>query len=139
YPGPDYTDEPSQLVVVETATGKPLRRFGLYQSSDKPYTGHAGGVTVAGKYVWVASGFKIYGFRLEEILDFLNDKSAKAPTSANKGIPASLNIPAIDLTAERIFEVDSKASFVILLAPPPGSQGTSSPPTACPPPHRNIP
>lgn len=112
YPELDYTDEPSQLVVVETATGKPLRRFGLYQSSDKPYTGHAGGVTVAGKYVWVASGFKIYGFRLEEILDFLNDKSAKAPTSAGKGIPASLNVPAIDLTAERIFEVDSKASFV---------------------------
>ena len=72
---------------------------------------HAGGVAVAGRYAWVASGNKIYGFKLQEILDFLNDKSAKAQTRVS-GVPASLQIPACDLTAAEIFEVDSKASFV---------------------------
>lgn len=111
YPEPDHTDEPSQLVVAEAASGKPLRRFSLFQKNNEPYTGHAGGIAVAGKYVWVASGFKLYGFRLQEILDFLNDKNARTPSN-NSGIPASLRIPATDLVAERIFEVDSKASFV---------------------------
>ncbi|MDD3148079.1 MAG: hypothetical protein PHD82_12295, partial [Candidatus Riflebacteria bacterium] len=111
YPEADHTDEPSQLVVVETSTGKPLRRFGLFKSSSEPYTGHAGGIAVAGKYVWVASGYKLYGFKLQNILDFLNDKNAKAG-SGNAGIPASLRIPDMDLVAGHIFEVDSKASFV---------------------------
>ncbi|HNX74583.1 MAG TPA: hypothetical protein PLM07_09615 [Candidatus Rifleibacterium sp.] len=111
YCEPDYTDHPSQLVVVNRYTGKPLRRFALYQSNNSPYTGHAGGVAVAGKYVWVASGYKIYGFRLQEILDFINDKTAKAPASLT-GIPKSLQIPTLDLTAAETFEVDSKASFV---------------------------
>ncbi|MBF0407586.1 MAG: hypothetical protein HQM10_09530 [Candidatus Riflebacteria bacterium] len=105
------TDEPSQLVVVDINSGKPLRRFGLYESEGQPYTGHAGGVTVAGAYVWVASGFRLYGFKLREILDFMNDSTAKV-SSEYTDISASLRIPSTDLVVDRIFDVDSKASFV---------------------------
>lgn len=112
YPVPEHTDEPSQLVVVEAATGKAVRRFGLYEGPGRPYTGHAGGVAVAGRYVWVASGWKLYGFGLEEVLDGLADAGAR-PAAAGRKLPASLRpVPALDLVADRIVEVDSKASFV---------------------------
>ncbi len=111
YCEPEYTDQPSQLVVIERNSGRAVRRFALYQDSSTPYTGHAGGVAVAGRYVWVASGNKIYGFKLQEIIDFIKDKNAKASGKV-AGIPASLQIPACDLTAAEIFEVDSKASFI---------------------------
>lgn len=111
YPEPEYTDEPTQLVVIDISTGKPLRRIGLYLADGTPYTGHAGGIAAAGQYLWVASGFKIHGFEVQSILDFLNDKTAAA-ASSQPGIPKSLHLPAIDLTAARTFEVDSTASYV---------------------------
>ena len=111
YPETKHTGQPSQLVIIELASGKAMRRFNLFQTENKPYTGHAGGITVAGQYVWVASGFKLYGFKLSQILDFLRDKGSQISSHPND-IPDSFRIPAIDLIAEKIFEVDSKASFV---------------------------
>ncbi len=109
YPDEQHTKAPSQLVVVDTATGKPLRRFSLFAAAGDPYTGHAGGIAIAGKYVWVASGFKLYGFLLDDVLAFINNNAAQAdPTAA--GFPPSLRIPARDLVAATVFAVDSKAS-----------------------------
>ncbi len=112
YPVPEHTGEPSQLVVVEVATGRAVRRFGLYEGPGRPYTGHAGGVAVAGRYVWVASGWKLYGFGLAEILDGLTGAGAR-PAPPGRKLPPSLRpVPTLDLVADRIVEVDSKASFV---------------------------
>ena len=83
-----------------------------YSKKDDKYTGHAGGITVAGEYLWVASGRKLYGYKVQEILDFINDKEAKVSDKNEEYIPNSLKIPDKDLIAVNIFKVDSKASFV---------------------------
>lgn len=108
---PKDSDQPSQLVVVDRTKEAAVKRFPLYKSNGKAYTGHAGGIAVAGRYVWVASGNKIYGFELQEILDFLDDKTTTA--SAVKGLPDSFDsLPAKDLSCSKTYGVDSKASYV---------------------------
>lgn len=102
----------TQIVVVDLKTGEYLRRFSLYSKKDDKYTGHAGGITVAGEYLWVASGRKLYGYKVQEILDFINDKKTKVSDKNQEYIPNSLKIPDKDLIAVNIFKVDSKASFV---------------------------
>lgn len=111
YPVEKHTDLPAQIVAIDLNTGKPLRRFSLYLSAEKPYTGHAGGITAAGRYLWVASGYNLRGFSLQSILDFINDETALASTKEQK-IPPSFRIPEQKLIASLIFPVDSTASFV---------------------------
>jgi hypothetical protein len=106
------TTKPSQLVVLNATTGKPLCRFDLYQSESKAYRGHAGGITLAGEFIWVASGNKIYGFDTKTIIDFIKEDTAKKPATTPTGIPKSLNLPHKKLVAKVIYETDSKASFV---------------------------
>ena len=106
---PKESDQPSQLVVMNGS--KAVRRFALYKSEGKAYTGHAGGIAVAGKYVWVASGNKIYGFATQEIIDFIGDKSAEA--KAVSGLPKSFDeIPGKDIICAKSYGVDSKASYI---------------------------
>ena len=108
---PKNSDQPSQILVVDRSTQKAVKRFALYKSNGKAYTGHAGGIAVAGQYLWVASGGTIYGFEVQEILDFIKDSKTKA--SAVSGLPDSMDkLPAKDLTAVKTYSVDSKASFV---------------------------
>ena len=108
---PKESDQPSHLVVIDRKTGKPIKRFPLYKKNGKPYTGHAGGVAVAGKYVWVASGRCIYGFSTQEIINFISDNKTKAV--AEDGLPDSFDaLPSYRLTAMADYDVDSKASFV---------------------------
>lgn len=110
---PKSSDQPSQLVVIDkaNANGKPIRRFPLYKSEGKAYTGHAGGIAVAGKYVWVASGNKIFAFSKDEILDFINETNVSA--TAVSGLPDSFDaLPAKNLICKQTYGVDSKASYV---------------------------
>ncbi|MEW6709757.1 MAG: hypothetical protein AB1403_08060 [Candidatus Riflebacteria bacterium] len=110
YPKTEYTDQPSQIVVVDMIRNRPVARFSLFQNQAKPYKGHAGGIAVAGKYLWVASSFKIYAFPLQKIIDlvFTQTKSGKP----DKFSPESLQLPAAELVAVSAFPVDSKASYV---------------------------
>ena len=108
---PKNSDQPSQIVVVDRDTEKAVKRFALYKKNGKAYTGHAGGIAVAGKYLWVASGGTIFGFDVQEIIDFIGDTTTKA--SAVSGLPKSMDeLPGKDLTAVKSYSVDSKASFV---------------------------
>ena len=108
---PKNSSQPSQIVVVDRRTAKAVKRFALYKTNGDAYTGHAGGIAVAGKYLWVASGNKIYGFDAQEIIDFIVDTSKKA--SAVDGLPKSMDVlPAKKLTAVKTYSVDSKASYV---------------------------
>ena len=76
-----------------------------------PYRGHAGGVAVAGKYVWVASGFTLRGYDLDEIKAFIKDTNTQA--NAVKGLPKSMDqLPAKDIYMVKSYPVDSRASFV---------------------------
>lgn len=108
---PKKSDQPSQLIVVDRGSGYAIRRFDLYKSGSTPYTGHAGGIAVAGNYVWVASGYKIYSFPKQEILDFIKDGSATA--QPKDGLPDSFDIlPAKTLECYCTYSVDSKASYI---------------------------
>lgn len=108
---PKKSDQPSQILVVDRSSKKPIKRYALYKENGKPYTGHAGGIAVAGKYLWVASGGTIYGFDVKEIMDFIKDDKTKA--SAVSGLPKSMDkLPGKNLTAVKTYSVDSKASFV---------------------------
>jgi hypothetical protein len=112
YPKTELTDEPSQIVALDQKTGRTLRRYSLFLEAGKPYTGHAGGITVAGKYLWVASGYKLYGFSVEEIIEFINQKDAIADSDGKKIPPSFKPIPERSLVATSIYSVDSSASFV---------------------------
>ncbi|NLF97764.1 MAG: hypothetical protein GX569_13585 [Candidatus Riflebacteria bacterium] len=112
YPKTDKTSQPSQLIVIDSLTGLAIRRFALYLEDGKPYTGHAGGITVAGKYLWVASGYKLYGFDLQQIISFVANKSLKTPETPADGLPPSFKLPARDLIMKRSYPVDSTASYV---------------------------
>lgn len=112
YPKTDKTDQPSQLIVIDSLTGKPVRRFALYLAEGKPYTGHAGGITAAGKFLWVASGYKLHGFDLQQLISFVADKSAKAPAKLPEGLPKSFDLPATQLVMTQYYTVDSSASYV---------------------------
>ena len=108
---PKNSSQPSQIVVVDRKTAKAVKRFPLYKSKGNAYTGHAGGIAVAGKYLWVASGNKILGFDVQEIIDFIGDTKTQA--KAVDGLPKSLDkLPAKNLTAVKSYSVDSKASYV---------------------------
>lgn len=111
YPKTDKTSQPAQLILIDSLTGKATRRFALYLADDKPYTGHAGGITAAGNYLWVASGYNLYGFELKQIIAFAADRRAKAPAQNPYGLPPSFRLPARDLLVKKIFPVDSTASY----------------------------
>ncbi len=111
YPYSDDNEQPSQLVVIDRKTGEPVKRFPLYKKSGKPYRGHAGGVAVVGKYVWVVSGRCLYGFSTQEILNFISD--TKTEPKAEKGLPDCFDkLPAYRLTAMADYDVDTKASYI---------------------------
>lgn len=108
---PKASGQPSQIIVIDKNSRKAVRRFSLYKKSGKAYNGHAGGIAVAGKYLWVASGNKIYAFSAQEILDFIAAK-ATLPEAVS-GLPKSFDkLPAKKLTCVKTYEVDSKASYL---------------------------
>ena len=108
---PKESNQPCQIIAIDREKGKAVRRFALYNSKRNKYDGHCGGIAVAGKYLWVASGFKIRAFKVQEIIDFILDKNAKADSA--KGLPNSFDkLPAKKLIAEKKYGVDSKASYI---------------------------
>ena len=77
----------------------------------RPYRGHAGGIAIAGKYLWVASGFTIRGYDLEDITDFIKDTDIN--TVSEKGLPKSLKaLPAKKLFLSQSFKVDARSSYL---------------------------
>ncbi len=108
---PKNSSQPSQIVAVDKEKGKAVRRFALYNSKNSKYDGHCGGIAVAGKYLWVASSYKIRAFDLQTIIDFILDKNAKSDPA--KGLPDSLDkLPVKKLVAEKKYGVDSIASYL---------------------------
>lgn len=76
-----------------------------------PYRGHAGGIAVAGNYVWVSSNFKLHGFSLKKIKRFIRYSYARKVRE--EGLPYSLRIvPAMNIVSSKTIDVDAKASFL---------------------------
>ena len=110
FPKPKHTIRASQLIVIDPDSKKPIARFSLYDEKDKKYTGHAGGITMAGDYIWVASGYKIRAFSKQKIINFIQNNLN--PETVPEINPKSFMLPAKMLFTQHIYPVDTKASFV---------------------------
>ncbi len=110
YPKTEYTNHPSQLVAINLDTGKAIARFPLFFSSTKAYKGHAGGIAIAGNTIWVASGYQLTGFDLNDILGLLSSNPNKV--DIKKISPASFQIPTKEIASIKVFKVDSSASYL---------------------------
>lgn len=69
-----YRDEgkPSLLSVIDETNGQMVKYMELYSSESTPYTGHAGGVTISRKHVWISSDKHAYYLPLEDLLQAEN-------------------------------------------------------------------
>lgn len=59
--------KPSVLAVIRSSDGKLVKSVELYRDEKTPYQGHAGGVTVSAKHVWVASDKSVYQVPIEAL------------------------------------------------------------------------
>jgi len=50
-----------------------VKALELYKEADKPYTGHAGGVTASKRHVWVSSDGHAYRLKLEDVIQAKED------------------------------------------------------------------
>ncbi|WP_079910844.1 hypothetical protein [Paenibacillus sp. 32352] len=64
---------PSLLSVIDAGTGSMVKVMELYKDADKPYTGHAGGVTVSKSHVWISSDNHVFQLNLDEVMSAPNE------------------------------------------------------------------
>lgn len=60
--------QPSVVSVIDGATGQFVKALDLYKDESTPYTGHAGGLTVSKKHMWVTSEKSAYAVKLEDLI-----------------------------------------------------------------------
>ncbi|MBE3584536.1 MAG: hypothetical protein IMX01_10550 [Limnochordaceae bacterium] len=67
----NYKDDksPSTLMVVDAAIGEPVKKINLAEPGGSSYTGHAGGVAISGKHLWVSSEGKAWWMTLQSLAD----------------------------------------------------------------------
>lgn len=82
---------PTVLFVIDNSSGKLIKAFNLYLDSETIYAGHAGGVTVSERHLWIASDGKVYQFDLDAVID---------QTQNTK------------LIAKSVYDVETRASFI---------------------------
>lgn len=58
---------PSTLAVVDAATQKPVKQVSMNLKDGSPYGGHAGGVAVTDRHVWISSGGDMFGFPVKDL------------------------------------------------------------------------
>jgi len=65
-----YRDDgrPSMLSVIDVSTGKLVKALELYKDPNTPYTGHAGGLAVSEKHLWVTSEKSAYQIKLDDLV-----------------------------------------------------------------------
>lgn len=65
-----YRDKaPSVLSVVDLKTNKLLKTVLLYENEATPYTGHAGGIAISAKHLWVGSDSQVRAVRLDDVVN----------------------------------------------------------------------
>ncbi|HLO02897.1 MAG TPA: lamin tail domain-containing protein [Symbiobacteriaceae bacterium] len=66
----NYLDDgrPTVLTLVKATSGALVKTLHLYQEDGSAYIGHAGGLAVSTKHLWVASGSAVYRIPLSDLL-----------------------------------------------------------------------
>lgn len=57
----------TSISITSTTTKKRLKTLYLYETSSKSHTGHAGGLAVSKKHLWIASGKSVYKIPLSTL------------------------------------------------------------------------
>ncbi|TCS93949.1 hypothetical protein [Hazenella coriacea] len=69
-------DKPVALAVVDLASNKHIKTVYLYETSTKKHKGHAGGVTVSKKHIWLASTGStkgnVFKFKINDLIKAKN-------------------------------------------------------------------
>lgn len=68
----------SQVSVVSKASGKEVKRLNLANEDGSAFTGHVGGITVHGKYVYVADSEGLVAFNRDDIVSASDGDSVKS-------------------------------------------------------------
>jgi hypothetical protein len=58
----------SVLTIIDAQTGALVKSIHLLTQDNVPYTGHAGGVAVSDKYVWIANNSYMYQLSLDAVI-----------------------------------------------------------------------
>lgn len=83
-----FNGKPSSLSVLSMKTGTFIKVLWLQNPDGTPHTGHAGGLAVSKKYLWIASGNGVYRVALSTVAAAANDaplKTEKFIATAVKG------------------------------------------------------
>ncbi|MCF6336189.1 MAG: hypothetical protein L3J12_10655, partial [Spirochaetales bacterium] len=68
-----FDGRPSSVTAVSMEDGRLAKVFWLLDPDGNPFKGHAGGLAVSRKYLWISSGKGVYNILLKDITDFENN------------------------------------------------------------------
>ncbi|MDF2960938.1 MAG: hypothetical protein K0S39_2673 [Paenibacillus sp.] len=88
--------KPSVLSVIDTSSGKMVKAVELYKNSTTPYTGHAGGITVSKKHVWISSDKEVSFIKLDDLVKAENGTKLTFAGSVQSGTRASFTTYGAD-------------------------------------------
>lgn len=70
-------EQPSLLAIVDAESGRMVKALYLAHRDSTPYVGHAGGVTVSRKHIWVSSDRNAYWIPIEDVIEAENESQVK--------------------------------------------------------------
>ncbi|TBL78944.1 hypothetical protein [Paenibacillus thalictri] len=68
--------KPGILSIIDAKSDKLLKTLILYQGDNTPYKGHAGGLAISDKYVWLGGESTVWGIPLDSVIKSANDAKA---------------------------------------------------------------
>lgn len=88
-----YMDDgrPGTLSVIDRASGRLVKSVLLMNEDGTPYTGHAGGVAVSPRYVWIASEEYLFQIEKEDLLRAENNQEIRFRSKIPVPVQASFN------------------------------------------------
>jgi hypothetical protein len=63
-----FEDAPSLLSIVDLASNQLLKTLVLYENVTKPYKGHAGGIAISAKHLWIGGENEVRAISLNDIV-----------------------------------------------------------------------
>jgi chitodextrinase len=67
----------SVLTIIDAQTGSLVKTIHMMLDDNVPYSGHAGGIAVSEKYVWLANNYNMYQLSLDAIIQAPDNSNLK--------------------------------------------------------------
>lgn len=90
----NYLDDgrPGTLTVTEASSGNLVKSVLLYNQDGTPYTGHAGGITISKKHVWIASEQYLYPLKISDLVTAENNEEIRFINQIPVPVEAAYNV-----------------------------------------------